>query len=266
MDYLLDRPGRRRGDVARGPGARAFCLRRLHRGNWRVRIPFADRHRRSEFTSHFSQVWHHSPPALCIAAVFALVLGGIQYSDGATTLLGVLFGLGLTLKWSESNLLPKLPEVLSTIVHTCLIALIGAAALVLYTAESWDLLSNISLPSFLYAIGFIGLFVLGIVGMAEISWTLVRSVLNLRPDPEFADRPLRFFLQFRTIKRASTASIAACGAIYLAHGIGDAMVKGERIGQCDLSGIEEVVFITTGWQQDTKAASICSWPRKEPLG
>ena len=90
-------------------------------------------------------------------------------------------------------------------------------------------MSNISLPSFLYAIGFIGLFVLGIVGMAEISWTLVRSVLKLRPDPEFADRPLNPAIPHD--KRASTAR--------------------SRIGQCDLSGIEEVVFLATGWQQDT---------------
>jgi class 3 adenylate cyclase len=86
---------------------------------------FADRDRRSQFTSHFLLLWRHSPPVLSVAIVFALVLGGIRYSDGATTLLGVLVGLVLTLKWSESSLLPELQEVLSTIkrVSTALIAM-----------------------------------------------------------------------------------------------------------------------------------------------
>lgn len=106
----------------------------------------------------------------------------------------------------------------------------------------------------MFAVGLVGLFVLGIVGMAEISWTLVRSVLKMRSDPEFAAHPQRFLMQFRTIKQVSTALIAVFGSFHLIAGIGDTMIKGDRVGECDLSGIEEIVFIATGWQEDTKAA------------
>jgi class 3 adenylate cyclase len=230
---------------------------------------FADHDRRSLFTSHFLLLWRTSWPFLSVALVAWPIVGGFQNSDAATTLLGVALGLSFARKWLGPSALPDLERMLSAIMKTFVIAEAVASILVLYSAARWDLLPNIRSLSVAFATEIVSIPIAAVVVLLGLSYALTCSAREMFSDSQFFAHPLQFVMQSRVIKRTGITLLVLFGSLSLVFSICQVLTREELIGKkCELNGIDQIVFFATGWQRDTKAASICEWneqasPRSE---
>ena len=152
---------------------------------------------------------------------------------------------------------------------TFVIAEAVASILVLYSAARWDLLPNIRSLSVAFATEIVSIPIAAVVVLLGLSYALTCSAREMFSDSQFFAHPLQFVMQSRVIKRTGITLLVLFGSLSLVFSICQVLTREELIGKkCELNGIDQIVFFATGWQRDTKAASICEWneqasPRSE---